>query len=260
MQKFTIGKHTFEVPELREADALKSSGPKNATAAVEALQSALAEINAIERDTRLSALGQAEKAAPLRAGIVRGIAQMAALAREDALEAERRDAALTAVPPVPPTAGAVAAEDAEARAWWRTLPVEERARIMQELTDNPEAAKKYERLQLAVLRSPVPLPDMEAQHMGNLWAQTQRLDNPAEALAINSLHRAADWSSLVLGHVGGIAGRTVGLSRAEILDVLTAAGGLALEGAHAFGFSAGDIAQAQRVAEARTAAQGAAKA
>ncbi len=256
MMKFTIGQHTFAVPDLPEID-MRHGSTKTARAAVAALQNALADIEAVTGDTRLSALGQAEKARPLREGVIRGLAQAVAWLREDATEAARRDAALTAVPPVPPTAGALAAEDAEARAWWRGLPVEERARIMQSLQDSPEAAKKYERLQLAVLRSPVPLPDLEAAHMGKLWAQTQRLDNPREALEIDSLRRAAAWGEQVLAHVAGIATSTVGLSKSEIIDALVTGGDMALEGAHAFGFSAGDIAQAQRVAEARTAAQGA---
>lgn len=257
MQKFTIGKHTFEVPELREGDELHATGPNAARAVVTALQDALADIERVMNDPNLSQVGKDAKARPLREGITRGIATMATLAREDAIEASRRDAILTAVPLVPPSAGALAAEDGEARAWWRNLPVEERSKIMQALQDDPAAAQKYERLQLALLRSPVPLPDLEVKHIGELWKQTKRLDNPAEALAIDSLHRAHDWSERVLGHVAGIASIAVGLSRTDILDVLASAGGPALEGAAVFGFDAADIAQGVRVAEARKAAQGA---
>ena len=171
-----------------------------------------------------------------------------------------RDAELTQVPQLHPAAAAVAAEDGEARAWWRNLPVDERSKIMQVLQDDPAAAQKYERLQLALLRSPVPLPDLEVKHIGELWKQTKRLDNPAEALAIDSLHRAHDWSERVLGHVAGIASIAVGLSRAEILDTLAAAGGPALEGAGVFGFDDAAIAQGVRVVEARKAAQAVSKA
>ena len=257
MQKFTIGKHTFEVPELREGDELHASGPKCARAVATALHDALADIERVMNDPNLSQVGKDAKARPLREGITRGIATMATLAREDAIEASRRDAELTQVPQLHPAAAAVAAEDGEARAWWRNLPVEERSKIMQALQDDPAAAQKYERLQLALLRSPVPLPDLEVKHIGELWKQTKRLDNPAEALAIDSLHRAHDWSERVLGHVAGIASIAVGLSRAEILDTLAAAGGPALEGAGVFGFDAAAIAQGVRVAEARKAAQGA---
>ncbi len=257
MMKFTIGQHTFEAPELPPGDELHASGPKNARAAVAALQSALADIARVTNDPNLSQVGKDAQARPLREGIVRGIASIAALAAEDAVEAHRRDAVLTAVPLVPPSAGALAAEDAEARAWWRALPVGERTKIMEALQDDPAAAQKYERLQLALLRSPVPLPDMEVKHLAELWKQTRRLDNPAEAMAIDALHRAHDWSERVLGHVAGIASGSVGLSRAEILDVLADAGGVALEGARVFGFDDAAIAQGVRVAEARKAAQGA---
>lgn len=260
MQKFTIGKHTFEVPELREGDELHASGPKCARAVATALHDALADIERVMNDPNLSQVGKDAKARPLREGITRGIATMATLAQEDATEAARRDAELTKVPQLHPTAGAVAAEDGEARAWWRALPVGERTRIMNELQDDPAAAQKYERLQLALLRSPVPLPDLEVKHIGELWKQTKRLDNPAEALAIDSLHRAHDWSERVLGHVAGIASIAVGLSRAEILDTLAAAGGPALEGAGVFGFDDAAIAQGVRVVEARKAAQAVSKA
>ena len=260
MQKFTIGKHTFEVPELREGDELHATGPNAARAVVDALQDALAEIGRVTNDPHLSPAGKDAKARPLREGIILGIAAIARMAKDDATEADRRDAELTQVPQLHPAAAAVAAEDGEARAWWRNLPVDERSKIMQALQDDPTAAQKYERLQLALLRSPVPLPDLEVKHIGELWKQTQRLDNPAEALAIDSLHRAHDWSERVLGHAAGIASGSVGLSRAEILDTLVAAGGPALEGAGVFGFDAATIAHGVRVAEARKAAQAVSKA
>ena len=74
---------------------------------------------------------------------------------------------------------------------------------------------------------------------------------------IASLLSAAGWDGLK--HVKLIVDPAT-LVNTLVIPNTTFAGGLALEGAHAFGFSAGDIAQAQRVAEARTAAQGAAKA
>lgn len=260
MMKFTIGKHTFETPELREGDELGTSGPQSARTAAAILQEALAEIEGITNDPNLSQVGKDTKAHPLRAGIVRGIATLSALAQDDLAEAQKRDAELTQVPQLHPAAAAVAAEDGEARAWWRGLPIAERTRIMNELQDDPAAAQKYQRLQLALLRSPVPLPDLEVKHIGELWKQTQRLDNPAAALAIDSLHRAHDWSERVLGHVAGIAATAVGLSRAEILDVLVTAGGVALEGARVFGFDDAAIAQGVRVVEARKAAQAVSKA
>lgn len=257
MEKFTIGKHSFEVPTLPEGDELNARSPKSARAAVGALQDVLVDLERVTSDPNLSQVGRDAQARPLREGIVRGIANMSALAREDLAEAEKRDAELTQVPQLHPTAGAVAAEDAEARAWWRALSAAERARIMRELADSPSAAQKYLRLQLALLRSPVPLPDLEIQHVAQLWKQTQRLNDPGEALAIDSLHRAHDWSERVLGHVAGIASNSIGLSRTDILDVLATAGGPALEGAGVFGFDDAAIAQGVRVAEARKAAQGA---
>lgn len=260
MQKFTIGKHTFEVPELREGDELHATGPNAARTVVTALQEALGDIGRVTNDPHLSQVGKDAKARPLREGIILGIAAIARMAKDDLAEAQKRDAELTQVPQLHPAAAAVATEDGEARAWWRNLPVEERSKIMQALQDDPAAAQKYERLQLALLRSPVPLPDLEVKHIGELWAQSKRLDNPAEALAIDSLHRAHDWSERVLGHVAGIASSAVGLSRAEILDVLAMAGGPALEGAGVFGFDDAAIAQGVRVVEARKAAQAVSKA
>ena len=260
MQKFTIGKHTFEVPELREGDELHATGPNAARTVVDALQDALAEIGRVMNDPHLSPVGKDAKARPLREGIILGIAAIARMAEDDLAEAKKRDAELTQVPGINLLDSPVAIMDSEARAWWRSQPPEARSKIMQALQDDPAAAQKYERLQLALLRSPVPLPDLEIQHIGELWKQTKRLDNPAEALAIDSLHRAHDWSERVMGHVAGIAATAVGLSRAEILDTLVAAGGPALEGAGVFGFDAATIAQGVRVAEARQAAQGVSKA
>ena len=68
MQKFTIGKHTFEVPELREGDELHASGPKCARAVATALHDALADIERVMNDPNLSQVGKDAKARPLREG------------------------------------------------------------------------------------------------------------------------------------------------------------------------------------------------
>lgn len=133
---------------------------------------------------------------------------------------DNREALLLAVPTLDPSASAHAAIDAEARAWYRGLPIGDRTQVMNAMQNDPEAGKRYERLQISLLRTPVPLPDHEAAFFASLWKQTKRLDSPAEAISIDADRSASVYGWRGLGHIQGVLAGVSGWSRAELLNWL----------------------------------------
>ena len=248
------------IPELHEIDGYEATSPAHARTALYALDVALGDIQRIKADPNLSDYGRSQKIQPIAESVISAVGTFATLAQKDAAEADALDTALMGVgAPDNPMA---ASEDKELRDWWRALPVEERARIMDAMQTDEAAGQKFARLQLALLRSPIPVgADIEKQFMLDLWKQTARLDNPGAALRIDGLRNAAAWSERVLAITAGVAVQRLGLERGQVIEILASdTTGLALKGAAAFGFDKTDVARALRIAEAREAAKQAAKA
>lgn len=163
---------------------------------------------------------------------------------------DNREKLLLAVPTLDPGHTACAVEDAECRAWYRGQSLGDRTQVMNAMQNDPEAGQKFYRLQIALLRSPVPLPaDHEAPFFAALWKQTKRLDNPGEALAIDADKNASQWGARGLGQLQGILAGLTGWSRAELLSwlVLDAS---RIGAAKGLGYGVMDVAAAKQAQQA----------
>lgn len=214
--------------------------------ALDAVNEAASKRATLMQDSDLSPQGRERRLKPihetawavLAAGYIR-------LTEFDAAT-DNREKLLLAVPTLDPTHTACAVEDAECRAWYRSQSLGDRAKVMDAMQNEPDAGKRYERLQIALMRSPVPLPaDHEAAYFAALWTQTKRLDSPGEALAIDADRNASAYGWRGLAILQGVLSVVTGLTRAELLNwlVLDAS---RVPAAKALGFSVMDVIAAKQ--------------
>lgn len=224
-----IAGRSVELKALPEGDA---GNPAIALAetAIEAANAFEARRKAIADDPNLSEVGKLAQLTPALKEVVCRVAGAAGQVAADAAAIDAREAALLAVPQLHDTAHGAAAVDVEIRQWWRALDADERARMLQAFNDGPE----HKRIELALLRSPIALADIELRSVREGWNRQARLDNPAEALAISSARRAQTWAREALAHVGGIVGTLPGVMREEVARSLTGQASIVTDGGWVF--------------------------
>ena len=202
----------------------------------------------IEADTDWSPAGRERQTAPLQNSLWAAVANGHSDLNEIEAQIDADEAALLRLPGVHELALAVAAEDGEARAWWRSHSAEERTRMLAEMRDDEATGHKYKRLQLALLRSPVPMPDHEVQFVRELWTQSCRLDNPGEALRIDHMRASIDWARTAMGHLQGHVARVTRWQREAQAEFLANGNEKA---ALRMGFSPRELAHGKAVTAAR---------
>ena len=244
--------HIFHMPDPAQTRIEGTAQYAVFNVMLEAVNSCASKKATILQDADLSVPGKERRILPeyqkafdlLAAAYIR-IAELDAIA-------DHREAALFALPKLDPGHVACAVEDAECRAWYRNLSLAERTSVLEQLRQSADGAKRFLRLQIALLRSPVPLPnDWETEAFGDLWKQTKRLDNPAEAVAIDAERAASAWAVRGLNFLFGILMMVSQWSRAALLSWLIA-DETRVPAAGAMGFGALDIAEAQRAKQAST--------
>jgi len=138
------------------------------------------------------------------------------------LAVAQHEALMLAVPKLDTGAAAVAFEDVETRQWWRSLSLAERNDAMAEIANGgEEAATKYRRLSIALMRSPTPLPlQRETEFFRKAWNDAARAAHPDEAVAIDADHNASAWATRGIGHLHGLLAGMTGWSRLQLLNWL----------------------------------------
>ncbi|MGM9428016.1 hypothetical protein [Hydrogenophaga sp. MI9] len=202
---------------------------------------------AIVGDNDLSSVGRQNKLQPKYSKVWDAVCfAHATLAAYQQATAER-EARLLAVPTLHDGATAVAIEDVETRQWWRSLSLGDRNEVMAEITKGgEEAATKYSRLSIALMRSPTPLPlERETEFFRGAWAQAARVANPGEAVTIDREKEAAQWAVRGLAQLVGILHGLTGWSRAALLAFLVA-DPKRIGAAAALGYGKFDVARAQQ--------------
>ena len=242
--------HAFELPMLPELDRDESSAIIfRATAGI--ISELSAEMKAVDRDETLSDIGKQQRLDPLREKAVTAVAASWANLAPFEKHLDEREAALLAVPQVDASHAAAAIEDREIRDWWRSLPTDERLKMLEKVTTEPG----HERIELALLRSPIALADHETRAIREAWDKARRLENPAEALAIDAGRRALDWSRQGLAHVAGIAAAVTGWQPERVLRAVRSSPEDHIRrGATAWGFGPMELADMDRRIAARKAA------
>ena len=158
---------------------------------------------------------------------------------------DARELAFISVPKLDPSASAFAVEDAEARQWFRGQSDKHRVAIMSGMQDSEQEGAKYSRLQIALLRSPIPLPDVDAELMAKIWKTTCRTRNVGEALAIDTERNAIDWGQSAMAHLYA-ALKTLTLWMAPKVALFIAADKTRASAAPLMGFSDLEMADAAR--------------
>ncbi len=209
------------------------------------------EVLKVQGDENLSATGRERKLAPLRTAAVELLAQTWSGFANYEAHIEKREAQLFALPGLDPTHTAAAIEDREVRDWWRALPTETRAKLLHKVDNEPG----HERLMIALLRSPLAMMqlDHEVTFVQAVWRRTARLNNPAEAEAIDSGRQAIEWARRGAAQLAYVGMRVIGGERASILETLVASKEERVRrGFGAFGFGEVDFERQRRVHEHRS--------
>lgn len=213
---------SFEMPDpVNSASIDMAAGPVNHFhGTMLMMESVGRQQREVAQDANLTDVGKTNKLAPQLSEVWNMVSDT--YAAIDAMDADlaSRTAALEAVPRLHDAASAVAVEDREARDWWRAQSVATRTKILDQIANDEAAHKKYERLQIALLRSPIPLPDAEISTVRHLWGQLKRLDNPVEAQAIDQGHRTLEWTRRAAAHLQAIAAHMTGWDKDKLADFL----------------------------------------
>lgn len=252
MNEYTIAGHAIDMGATPEGIGNTPLHPA-VTATFGALTDFDGAKRAIEGDPNLTEIGRAAKLAPLQDSLWETLVAAASLRTSFANEIDRREVALLAIPKLDPAASAVAVEDAEARAWWRGLDHKGRADVLRTLAnDDPEGVgfERYGRLWLALLRSPIPLPDRDLDVVRSLWERDRRAGNPAEAAYIERGRAALAWFDRAFGQAHGVSAGLTGWGRGRVAEWL-ASNPVRTKHAGAFGFSPRDMANAEALLRRR---------
>lgn len=173
-------------------------------------------------DTDLSSQGRERRLQPLYESAWVMLAYAYQRLEQFDLAVAQREAVMLAVPKLDTGAAAVAIEDVETRSWFRSLSLSERNDVMQEIASGgEEAAVKYRRLSIALMRSPTPLPlDRETEFFRTAWDDAARAAHPDEAAAIGADQNASAWATRGIGHLHGLLAGMTGWSRLQLLNWL----------------------------------------
>jgi hypothetical protein len=105
-----------------------------------------------------------------------------------------------------------------------------------------------ERLQIAILRSPIPQNDELKKRTLNAWKDGRRQANPVEAAAIDSERAGIEWSRRGLAQVAGISRTFLGKDWTDdrmVKQIITSGNDFTKRGFAAFGFGRLDVARVQ---------------
>jgi hypothetical protein len=242
--KIQIATHDVDLPDLHES-ASNSIPVASFWAAADAANSFYSENARIRDDAFLSDAGRAAKVAPLADKLLKQILVSTENIINDSVHWNGREAALLDVGA--PSSQNEIDRDREIRSWWRSAPAEVREHVMHEVEASPEHGE----LVRAILRSPVPdIADLEKKHFRSMHNQIRRLDNPSEAIAIETGKRAHEWAQRGMGHITGIFKNITGRSAADICRAAISAGH-EKAATHIFGATAVAHAKAAIAAEQR---------
>ena len=213
-----IATHKIDLPEL--PDSTTNALPVAAFwAAADAANRFHSESVRIGEDPFLSDAGKAAKILPLADQLIRQMLVSTENIINDSAHWNSREAALLDVGA--PTSQNEIDRDREIRSWWRSAAPEVRERVMRDV----EAGPDHGELVRAILRSPIPdVADLEKKHFRSMHNQIRRLDNPNEAVAIETGRHAHEWAQRGMGHVTGIIKNITGKSTESICRAAILAG------------------------------------
>lgn len=236
---FDLGRAgSFEMPAIAEEDS-HSVSVLMFQAAGDSLADMAEKVTAITADSDLSDAGKAKKLEPLQREVMLTIANADRQLDDEMAHFDKREADLTQIPALDPTHSAMATEDREIRDHLRAIGLPAALALAIESGN--------ERVQIAILRSPIPQNDELKKRALEVWKESKRLANPAEAVAIDAGRAALEWARKGLANVVGNAVSTTRWDSKRILNTLLTSENERHHGAYkAFGLSPQQAEQTKR--------------
>lgn len=233
--------HRFDMPVITDGDL--GAHPiilfQNIIPIVDEAFTALKDIGG---DRTLSSLGVDQKSGPVKANLVERIAAAAGQVKLFDNTTTNLELKLYELPGIDQSHAVAAIEDREIRDWWRSLKIEARTKMLDQVRGD---ATKHERLMIALLRAPAPLAllDHETKFMREVWNESKRLANPEIAAEIDISRQHVETARRGLGHLAGIASRVTEWKADTILRTLLASKFEPVQhGFDIFGFDAAQVA------------------
>lgn len=213
--------------------------------ALDGLGELLTTTKAVQSNPELSDIGRAKRIEPYQASALGRIARAQTIIDRHDADIASREAALLAVPKIGDATPTEAILDRERRDYWRSLPPQERAQMLESINADPAG---NELMLIALLRSPVPQAAHEMQVARDVWGRVKREGNPAEAASIDAAKQASEWAKRALAHVVGLTTQTTRWTPSRILQHLVGSSNeFESNGVKAFGFSDVDVARAKQL-------------
>lgn len=214
--------------------------------ALDKLDEAANHARAISADRLLSEAGKQHKMAPICTDLIGMISGAWFMLDQFEQRIVAREKALVKLPTIDPSHWAAATEDVEIRSWWRSQPLPDRLRILESFESDPGS----ERIQMALLRSPIALVDVEAKRVREIWTGTQRAKNPEEAAFIDIGKASIDWAQGGLANLAGLSRILMKMPGQEILKTIVSHPSEGRQrGYKAFGFSDHSASEMKRYLE-----------
>lgn len=214
--------------------------------ALNKLDEAANHARAISADRLLSEAGKLHKMAPISTDLIGMIAGAWFMVDQFEQRIVAREKALVKLPTIDPSHWAAATEDVEIRTWWRSQALPDRLRILESFESDPES----ERFQMALLRSPIALHDIEAKRVREIWTDMKRAKNPEEAAFIDIGKASIDWAQRGIASVAGLSRSVTKMRDQDILKTIVADASEGRQrGYKAFGFNDHSAAEMKRYLE-----------
>lgn len=192
-------------------------------ASIDTLDDAKLKTVEINADPQLSDIGKTNKLRPIYQDLIETIAGCHVALGQFELRLKKREADFYAVPELAPGNSVAAMQEYEIRGWWREQPYQARLDMIHAFKKGEGDLKKLadlERIQLALMRSPVALVDAESKLANEAWRELRDQVNPAQAAALKANAESLEWGQRGLKITAGLATILTGYKQHEVLDVI----------------------------------------
>jgi hypothetical protein len=214
--QYNVAGTTIHLPELNEAD-LAGEPAIRFGVALGIVNDLHAKTREVQADPNFTAQGKDAQLRPHRERVLDQVAATVEAIESYADQLDKREAALLSVPELHPQNAAEASIDRELRDYWRGLDMKGRHAILDEIHNGPG----HQRLEIALLRSPYAQADHEVRLIRESWNRGKRVDNPAEAMAIEAGRAQVEWGRLAMAHLTTHTLRTAAIGDGALKALLS---------------------------------------
>ena len=161
-------------------------------------------------------------------------------------QCEKSFAALVAVPQLLPSDAVSASIDLEIRTWYRSLSIAERVNVLAKIEDGAD----FGRIELALLRSPVAVADLELKVITASWERARRAASHDQDASITAGLETCEWAERGLLQIGADFRSSLDSSLwtgQRLLNVIVACANPQVQAGYGvFGFGVREVADTRR--------------